>query len=50
MWDDSDLQGSRPKWVFRLCDDCASHLILEYDRRMSVVMVKRLDPELRAAS
>jgi hypothetical protein len=35
---------------FWLCDDCASHLTLEYDRQMSVVVVKRLDPELRAAS
>ena len=35
---------------FWLCDDCASHLTLEYDRHMSVVIVKRLDPELRAAS
>ena len=35
---------------FWLCDDCASHLTLEYDRQTSVVIVKRLDPELRAAS
>ena len=35
---------------FWLCDDCASHLTLEYDRQMGVVIVKRLDPELRAAS
>ncbi len=35
---------------FWLCDDCASLLTLEYNRRMSVGMVKRLDPELRAAS
>jgi len=35
---------------FWLCDDCASHLTLEYDRHINVVIVKRLDPELRAAS
>ena len=35
---------------FWLCDDCASQLTLEYDRHMSVVVVKRLDPELQAAS
>jgi hypothetical protein len=34
---------------FWLCDDCASHLTLEYDHQTGVV-VKRLDGELRAAS
>ena len=34
---------------FWLCDDCASHLTLEYDHQTGVV-IKRLDAELRAAS